>query len=106
MSECLLLFQGIGDSGQGFTNAILFILFTKSVRNSFLRLVCCKKCPVAKASRLGEATTSDEESPALLKGPGSTNHEIAPLLEGEKAVDQSPFQATMGGVSVNVDIHT
>ena len=34
--------QGIGDSGQGFTNAILFIFFTKNVRRSFVRFLCCK----------------------------------------------------------------
>lgn len=66
-----------------------------------MRLVCYKKRP---ASRLEEVTTSsDEESPALLKDPGK---EITPLLEGNKAVGQSPFQATMGEVSVNVDVHT
>lgn len=35
-------FQGIGDSGQGFTNAILFILFTKNARDSFISCICCK----------------------------------------------------------------
>ena len=36
--------QGIGDSGQGFANAVLFILFTRSVRTSFMScIVCCRK---------------------------------------------------------------
>ena len=35
------LSQGIGDSGQGFTNAILFVLFTPKVRCYFLRLLFC-----------------------------------------------------------------
>lgn len=34
--------QGIGDSGQGWVNMILFVLLTKQVRDSFLRLFCCK----------------------------------------------------------------
>ena len=35
--------QGIGDSGQGFANAILFVLFTPKVRRYFLRkLFCCR----------------------------------------------------------------
>ena len=38
-----LFMQDIGDSGQGFANAILFIAFTKTVRNSFIRCVQCKK---------------------------------------------------------------
>lgn len=33
--------QGIGDSGQGWVNMILFVLLTKQVRDSFLRLFCC-----------------------------------------------------------------
>ena len=33
--------QGIGDSGQGFANAILFVLFTPKVRRYFLRLLFC-----------------------------------------------------------------
>ena len=37
-----LSLQGIGDSGQGFANAILFVLFTPKVRRYFLRLVLCR----------------------------------------------------------------
>lgn len=33
--------QGIGDSGQGAANAILFVLFTKKVRDQFL--CCCRR---------------------------------------------------------------
>ena len=33
--------QGIGDSGQGIVNAILFVLLTKPVRDSFLQSFCC-----------------------------------------------------------------
>ena len=32
--------QGIGDSGQGFVNAVLFVLLTKQVRDSFLKPFC------------------------------------------------------------------
>jgi len=39
----LLFLQGFGDSGQGFVNAILFVVFTKNVRDSFIRCICCKK---------------------------------------------------------------
>ena len=35
----LLSLQGIGDSGQGFANAILFVLFTPKVRRYFLRKI-------------------------------------------------------------------
>ena len=34
-----LSLQGIGDSGQGFANAILFVLFTPKVRRYFLRKI-------------------------------------------------------------------
>lgn len=40
--------QGIGDSGQGVTNAILFVLFTKKVRE---RLICCWRHYRMKKSR-------------------------------------------------------
>ena len=40
-SLSLSLLQGIGDSGQGFANAILFVLFTPKVRRYFLRLLLC-----------------------------------------------------------------
>ena len=46
----LLSLQGIGDSGQGFANAILFVLFTPKVRRYFLRLLFCH-CLWSKASR-------------------------------------------------------
>ena len=35
--------QGIGDSGQGFFNAILFVIFSKNVRESFKRCLRCDK---------------------------------------------------------------
>ena len=36
--------QGIGDSGQGMTNAILFVLCTEAIRNSVWRRIhCCRK---------------------------------------------------------------
>jgi len=50
--------QGIGDSGQGFTNAILFILFTKNVRKAFLNFICCK-CRAARE----EETMSSGDGP-------------------------------------------
>ena len=36
--------QGIGDSAQGFANAVLFVCFTKAVRDAFLRSIACKSC--------------------------------------------------------------
>ena len=39
---CVIDLQGIGDSGQGFTNAILFLLFTKSMWRSFLNVFRCR----------------------------------------------------------------
>ncbi len=44
----LMCLQGIGDSGQGFANAILFVLFTPKVRRYFLHccknpVVCCRR---------------------------------------------------------------
>ena len=35
--------QGMGDSGQGFANAIIFVIFTKNIRDSFFKCICCGK---------------------------------------------------------------
>ena len=35
--------QGIGDSGQGFVNAILFVFFSRKVRMGFWRCLCCRR---------------------------------------------------------------
>lgn len=44
-SNICLYMQGIGDSGQGFANAILFVLFTPRVRRYFFRLcIGCEPC--------------------------------------------------------------
>jgi hypothetical protein len=39
------MLQGIGDSSQGFANAILFVIFTKNIRDSFIKCLCytCRK---------------------------------------------------------------
>ena len=39
MDNLILHMQGIGDSGQGFTNGILFVLFTRKVRDKFIQLL-------------------------------------------------------------------
>ena len=35
--------QGIGDSSQGFANAIIFVIFTKNIRDSFIKCIRCGK---------------------------------------------------------------
>ena len=35
--------QGIGDSGQGLANAILFALFSRSVRNKLWKCLICRR---------------------------------------------------------------
>lgn len=40
----LLYLTGIGDSAQGFANAVLFVCFTKAVREAFLQSITCKNC--------------------------------------------------------------
>ena len=41
--------QGIGDSGQGMVNAVLFVLLTKQVRDAFLQLCGCRSAVQQKA---------------------------------------------------------
>ena len=38
-----MFLQGIGDSSQGFANVIIFVIFTKNTRDSFIKCVCCRK---------------------------------------------------------------
>lgn len=45
-----MFLQGIGDSGQGFANAVLFVLFTPKVRRYFMH--CCKSS--ARCCQRGE----------------------------------------------------
>ena len=54
--------QGIGDSGQGFTNAILFIVFTRSARESFMHFIRCKCCRRSSESPDDLPVTSKESS--------------------------------------------
>ena len=35
--------QGIGDSSQGFANAIIFVIFTKNIRDSFIKCIRCRR---------------------------------------------------------------
>lgn len=93
--------QGIGDSGQGFVNAILFIAFTKQARNSLKRLLCCK-CFRNHINSL-EDTTSEEGSPTFSKS--SQSGEGSPLLYGstEGGGPLQPAIARSGGASVNKD---
>ena len=62
--------QGVGDSGQGFVNVVLFVLLTKPVRDAFLQLICCRSSSAAKTT-----TASDEENKLY-----ESNDEAAPLI--------------------------
>ena len=42
-TACCTFVQGIGDSSQGFANAIIFVIFTKNIRDSFIKCICCGK---------------------------------------------------------------
>lgn len=52
--------QGIGDSGQGLLNAILFVILTKQVRDSYLRLCCC--CKKDKGNKEKTNSTAPQET--------------------------------------------
>ena len=34
--------QGIGDSSQGFVDVIIFVIFTKNIRDGFIKCICCR----------------------------------------------------------------
>ena len=35
--------QGIGDSSQGFANVIIFVIFTRNIRDSFINYIRCRR---------------------------------------------------------------
>jgi hypothetical protein len=39
----VLFTQGIGDSSQGFANFIIFVIFTKNIRDSFIKCIRCRR---------------------------------------------------------------
>ena len=74
--------KGIGDSAQGFTNAILFVCFTKTVRDAFRR-VFCLRCKRKNLREFEEGTQINNSQPpkaaAMLE---STSSNIATRNSG------------------------
>ena len=72
--------QGIGDSGQGITNAILFVFLSKSTRKVFMDIICCKRCrkegqgATVSTSILKERSNETGDFPPLY---GSSNQEVS-----------------------------
>lgn len=81
--------QGIGDSGQGITNALLFLVFTKKMKekcnNCFV-----KSCPSSKmlhiqASRPATSHMDINERKALLEDSASSSVHYSTSLSYEHA---------------------
>lgn len=60
IDKTLIYLSGIGDSGQGFANAILFVVFTKNVRKSFYKWICCKRGESEDSQQLPEMPSTPE----------------------------------------------
>lgn len=57
--------QGIGDSGQGFVNALLFCVFTPKVRKQFLLLLLNSRCLRRQCLLVVQAQTSPDSHDSL-----------------------------------------
>ena len=64
--------KGIGDSGQGAANGLLFVMFTGKVRNSFLNPF--KRC----YSRIVKGNVSNDETKSLTARPKTSDGELTP----------------------------
>ena len=77
--------QGIGDSGQGFANAILFVIFSKNVRQSFLQCVTCKReSDVQSSSESKKLTTSLET--------GEKSKQLEPSASGTSLFSEESYE--------------
>ena len=80
--------QGIGDSSQGFANAILFIIFTKNIRESFIEWIRCRK----------RQDSEDLENPGQTQTPSSPtshlNHVSGGIQIGKRGIAESDSEVT------------
>lgn len=75
--------QGIGDSGQGIANALLFVLFTRRVRERF---ICCwRHCRWYR-----EKTNNVQETTGLLNETHRVNSPSYSIPEGDFTPSTSP----------------
>lgn len=80
--------QGIGDSSQGFANAILFIIFTKNIRESFIDWIHCKKGQDNEDLENREQTQTPSSSTAHL------NHVSGGIQINKKGTVESDSEVT------------
>ena len=80
--------QGIGDSGQGFANAILFVVLSKNVRDSFKRCLKRKKSKWPEQLRGESAKSDDFESSRMLEPSASSMHRDS-STDDDKAVNKA-----------------
>ena len=57
------MLQGIGDSSQGFANAILFVIFTKNIRDSFIKCISCRKRGSARSDDGKDGANCEIQNP-------------------------------------------
>ena len=81
--------QGIGDSSQGFANAILFIIFTKNIRESFFE---CFRCRMGQDNEdpmnCGQIQTPSTPTSRLNRLSSNSQIEKKPIAESDSEVSQ------------------
>ena len=92
----------MGDSGQGFINAILFVAFTHSVRKRLLACICCKWWKVRK-QQLKEVNSVDIKSKSrIFKSSDPIAYEskrYSTLPQGEEVVNSASETQSFSPIS-------
>ncbi len=77
----IIFIQGIGDSSQGFANAILFVIFSKNVRESFKKCIQCKS---SQRSLIINAGDESGESSRMLEPSRDSDYEATTTNSDEE----------------------
>ena len=93
--------QGIGDSGQGLANAILFILFSRKVRSSFWRCLHCRRQEVYIPDPAAPGEFVKRQNIASLNKSDDTAHLLCRSLEDNSLLIENAKYGIAGDTSTD-----
>lgn len=92
----LFCLQGIGDSGQGFANAVLFVLFTPKVRRYF---ISCFRSPVRCCQRNEPLYAKKIQYGSVPSDPDSQEDYSAATLSETSAMNEQDVKSLLVNAS-------